>query len=70
MARPHAGQIDTAANLRTLMRGSWLTVEHPSCAARSSRQCREGSWSPVPSPMQKAYSLRAMPQVLGASATH
>jgi len=85
VARPHKGQIDTAANMRALMRGSELTVEH----AKLRRQVAEGANAGenghsnghsngeatvlvngnvqrTPIYLQKAYSLRAIPQVVGA----
>ncbi|MFF5179670.1 tyrosine 2,3-aminomutase [Micromonospora sp. NPDC000316] len=67
IARPHQGQIDSAANMRTLMRGSALTVEHRQLRS----QLQEGKQDGVDVQrtdvyMQKAYSLRAIPQVLGA----
>ncbi|EME52529.1 tyrosine 2,3-aminomutase [Amycolatopsis decaplanina] len=58
-ARPHRGQIDTAANLRVLLDGSGLAVGH----AELSRQARDGDGEVY---LQKAYTLRAVPQVLGA----
>ncbi|WP_370937624.1 tyrosine 2,3-aminomutase [Amycolatopsis sp. cg13] len=58
-ARPHPGQIDTAANLRTLLSGTGLAVDH----AELSRQARSGDEEVY---LQKAYTLRAVPQVLGA----
>jgi tyrosine 2,3-aminomutase len=67
VARPHPGQIDTAANLRALMRGSELTVEH--AQLRRQLQDDEPDGHGVRRTevyMQKAYSLRAIPQVLGA----
>lgn len=67
LARPHQGQIDSAANLRALMRGSELTVEHEQL--RRQVQAGKESGKAVQRTevlMQKAYSLRAIPQVLGA----
>jgi MIO-dependent L-tyrosine 2,3-aminomutase len=90
VARPHQGQIDTAANMRALMRGSQLTVEHAtlrrqvqdsSADAASNSQSdghqngqRNGA-GPIANGndvaraqiyLQKAYSLRAIPQIVGA----
>jgi histidine ammonia-lyase len=48
--RPHPGAVETAANLRTLLRDSEIRLSHESCAK-----------------VQDAYSLRAVPQVHGAS---
>ncbi|GAA0400346.1 histidine ammonia-lyase [Microbispora corallina] len=66
IARPHRGQIDSAANMRALMDGSGLTVDH----ADLRRQAQESRHDQVVARtqvyLQKAYSLRAIPQVLGA----
>jgi histidine ammonia-lyase len=67
IARPHPGQIDTAANMRALMRGSGLTVEHADLRAEvqaSKRAGRDVQRSEIY--LQKAYSLRAIPQIVGA----
>ena len=66
VARPHQGQIDTAANMRDLMRGSEAAVEH----AELRRQVQAGkqngkSVQRTNVYLQKAYSLRAIPQILG-----
>ncbi|MEV0695586.1 aromatic amino acid lyase [Streptomyces sp. NPDC050388] len=53
LARPHLGQIDTAANLRELLRGGAAAVPSTGGAPTGSR----APW---------AYSLRAVPQVVGA----
>ncbi|MDT8915982.1 tyrosine 2,3-aminomutase [Amycolatopsis sp. PS_44_ISF1] len=58
-ARPHPGQVDSAANLRLLLSGSGLAVGH----AELSEQVRRGEGEVY---LQKAYTLRAVPQVLGA----
>jgi MIO-dependent L-tyrosine 2,3-aminomutase len=75
LARPHPGQIDTAANMRALMAGSQLTLEH----AQLRRQVADGGEygkgdgklhadgvQRTKVYLQKAYSLRAIPQVVGA----
>ncbi|MTE22528.1 tyrosine 2,3-aminomutase [Streptomyces sp. TRM43335] len=67
IARPHEGQIDTAANMRALMEGSRLTVEHADLRRRlqeSKESGKEVQRSDIY--LQKAYSLRAIPQVVGA----
>lgn len=48
--RPHPGAVETAANLRALLRDSEIRMSHEHCAK-----------------VQDAYSLRAVPQVHGAS---
>jgi histidine ammonia-lyase len=95
LARPHRGQIDTAANMRALMHGSELTVEHAKLrdlvAANGSENGNghhngsgnsngnghhngngrslvdsDGGVRRTEVYLQKAYSLRAIPQVVGA----
>ncbi|BCB74059.1 histidine ammonia-lyase [Phytohabitans flavus] len=67
IARPHRGQIDTAANMRALMRGSELTVEHSQLRQQlKDSRGASGSVHRTDVYMQKAYSLRAIPQVLGS----
>ncbi|HEY3868826.1 MAG TPA: tyrosine 2,3-aminomutase [Actinocrinis sp.] len=72
LARPHPGQIDTAANLRTLTGGSRLLREHADLRREFERgkgaqgaQRGDGVYR-TETHMQKAYSLRAIPQILGA----
>ncbi len=75
LARPHRGQIDTAANMRALMRSSELTVDHAILRRLMAEEAGHGHPSgrtngkPVTRTeiyLQQAYSLRAIPQVLGA----
>ncbi|OZM71893.1 tyrosine 2,3-aminomutase [Amycolatopsis antarctica] len=69
IARPHRGQIDTAANMRALMSGSTLTVEHANLrdqVAAGADDSGDGDVQRTKVYLQKAYSLRAIPQVLGA----
>ncbi len=70
IARPHAGQIASAANMRTLMAGSRLTVEHADLrqqvAASKENGNGDGNVHRSEVYLQKAYSLRAIPQVIGA----
>lgn len=65
VGRPHAGQIETAANMRTLLAGSRLTASHADLRQAAQRQM-SGDVSRTDVYMQKAYTLRAIPQVLGA----
>lgn len=66
LAKPHPGQVDTAANLRSLMRASRLTVEHAELRQRLAAARRsEAAVQRTDVYLQKAYSLRAIPQVLG-----
>ncbi|MEV5573185.1 tyrosine 2,3-aminomutase [Spirillospora sp. NPDC052269] len=67
IARPHPGQIDTAANLRTLMADSGLTVAHSELRGQVQAVKEAGtSVQRTDVYMQKAYSMRCIPQVLGA----
>ncbi|MEU1969590.1 tyrosine 2,3-aminomutase [Micromonospora sediminicola] len=67
LARPHAGQIDTAANMRALMTGSGLTVGHAELRRQAAEAALPGNGvRRTEVYLQKAYSLRAIPQVLGA----
>ncbi len=68
-ARPHAGQIASAANMRALMNGSKLTIEHADLrrqVAASKKNGSNGSVFRSDVYLQKAYSLRCIPQVIGA----
>lgn len=67
IARPHQGQIDTAANLRALMAGTGLAVEHSDLRQQVADTKEDGkSVTRTDVYLQKAYSMRAIPQVLGA----
>ncbi|WP_030225885.1 tyrosine 2,3-aminomutase [Actinoalloteichus caeruleus] len=67
VARPHPGQVDTAANMRALLAGSGRTVEH-AVLRDQVRDAGEGDSGVRRTQLylQKAYSMRATPQVLGA----
>lgn len=72
LARPHPGQIDTAANLRALTGGSRLLREHADLRREfelgkgaEGAERGDGVYR-TETHMQKAYSLRAIPQILGA----
>jgi tyrosine 2,3-aminomutase len=67
LARPHQGQVDTAANMRALMRGSGLAVEHVELRRQAQEQKRNAHGvHRTEVYLQKAYTLRAIPQVVGA----
>jgi MIO-dependent L-tyrosine 2,3-aminomutase len=66
IARPHPGQIDTAANMRTLLAGSNAIVDHSVLREQVQENRPTGGVAKTNVYMQKAYSLRAIPQVLGA----
>lgn len=67
--KPHPGQIASAANLRALTEGSQLAQSHESLAAAmraaSIDKASDGK-ADTQVFMQKAYSLRCIPQILGA----
>lgn len=67
VAKPHPGQIDTAANLRTLMLDSGLTIDHADLRRQAQENAEAGNGVRRTDVfLQKAYSLRAIPQILGA----
>jgi histidine ammonia-lyase len=66
IARPHRGQIDNAANMRALLAGSQLAVEHADLTREAQAQVTGGDVSRTDVYLQKAYTLRAIPQVVGA----
>ncbi|GAA3795995.1 histidine ammonia-lyase [Sphaerisporangium flaviroseum] len=66
IARPHRGQIDTAANMRALMLGSGVTVDHAELREQAQQQKNGDGVSRTEVYLQKAYTLRAIPQVVGA----
>jgi histidine ammonia-lyase len=67
-ARPHAGQIASAANMRALMNGSKLTIEHADLRRQVADSKKNGNGNVFRTDvfLQKAYSLRCVPQVIGA----
>ncbi len=66
IARPHAGQIATAANMRALMRGSRLAMDHAQLRELAQEQRTGSGVNRTEVYLQKAYTLRAIPQVVGA----
>jgi len=67
IARPHKGQIDCAYNMRALMAGSRLAVDHAELRQQAQDTRQNGdSVSRSHVYLQKAYSLRAIPQIVGA----
>ena len=65
LGKPHPGQIASARNLRSLTAGSQLAQSHESLAT-AMRAGANGGRSDTQVFMQKAYSLRCIPQILGA----
>jgi len=67
VAKPHTGQIESAANMRALLGGSALTVSHAELRQQFAERKNPGqAVQRTDFYLQKAYSLRAVPQVLGA----
>jgi histidine ammonia-lyase/tyrosine ammonia-lyase len=64
-AKPHPGQVASAANMRALTAGSRLAPSHESLAGAMREQAAGGK-AGTGVFMQKAYSLRCIPQVIGA----
>ncbi|GAA3500010.1 histidine ammonia-lyase [Streptomyces prasinosporus] len=67
VARPHRGQIDSAANMRALLAGSRLIAEHGELRRQVQELKEDGkAVQRTDAYLQKAYTLRAVPQILGA----
>ncbi|TDD33912.1 tyrosine 2,3-aminomutase [Actinomadura sp. KC06] len=67
IARPHRGQIESAANMRALLDGSAAILEHSALRRQVEEYKQSGNGVGRNEVyMQKAYTLRAIPQVLGA----
>ncbi|MCU0318263.1 MAG: tyrosine 2,3-aminomutase [Amoebophilaceae bacterium] len=64
LARPHKGQIDCATNIRTLTQGSKLLRKQESLAHQINSLHKAAE--PTEVYLQKAYTLRCVPQILGA----
>jgi histidine ammonia-lyase/tyrosine ammonia-lyase len=67
--KPHPGQVASAANLRRLTGGSQLARSHEALAAEMRAASLHKASAGKPGTevfMQKAYSLRCIPQILGA----
>ena len=64
-AKPHPGQVASAANMRLLTAGSGLAASHESLSHAMREQAANGK-AGTGIFMQKAYSLRCIPQVIGA----
>jgi len=65
LARPHAGQIDCAFNLKQLLAGSELIATHHGLRSDLAAQ-KIGDVSSTNIYLQKAYTLRCIPQMVGA----
>lgn len=64
-ARPHKGQIDCAFNLRQLTKNSTLMQKHE-VLQKALLRGKEGTVDTTDVFLQKAYTLRCIPQILGA----
>jgi MIO-dependent L-tyrosine 2,3-aminomutase len=66
LARPHKGQLDCAENLLKLLEGSKLISSHSNLKNELISQKQDGSTTETKTYIQKAYTLRCVPQILGA----
>jgi MIO-dependent L-tyrosine 2,3-aminomutase len=69
IARPHQGQIDCAANLRSLLKDSSLVQNHRSLREELDAKRQDAAGNEVVITdvyLQKAYTLRCIPQIIGA----
>lgn len=66
IAKPHPGQIQSAANLRALLAGSKRLAGHGALSAEMKTRAGDAKNTGTGVFIQKAYSLRCIPQVLGA----
>lgn len=64
LGKPHPGQVRSAANLRQLLEGSELVKSHETLAYAMQQKAQDANSTDVF--IQKAYSLRCIPQVIGA----
>lgn len=66
IARPHQGQIDCARNIRSLTQGSQLLKQHQELRfAMLQHKSQEETVHRTDVYLQKAYSLRCIPQIIG-----
>ncbi|MGI2298317.1 tyrosine 2,3-aminomutase [Candidatus Cardinium hertigii] len=65
IARPHQGQIDTAFNITNLIDGSRLITNHETLCSNLLEQ-KNGAVTLTNVYLQKAYTLRCIPQIVGA----
>lgn len=62
--KPHPGQIRSAANIRSLLRGSRLARDHAQ-VLRANPDLGKNSFQKLPQSIQDRYSLRCAPHVIG-----
>ncbi len=66
IARPHQGQIDCARNIRVLTQGSQLLKQHQELRdTMLQRKSQDETVHRTDVYLQKAYSLRCIPQIIG-----
>ncbi|EHP41521.1 Histidine ammonia-lyase [Cupriavidus basilensis OR16] len=66
IAKPHPGQVQSAANLRALLAGSTRLSGHGQLAGEMKTRAGDEKNTGTGVFIQKAYTLRCIPQVLGA----
>lgn len=66
LARPHQGQVDCAKNLLNLLKDSKLVLSHGELKAKLQQAKHNPNSDEEPVYLQKAYTLRCVPQILGA----
>lgn len=66
IAKPHPGQVQSAANLRALLAGSTRLSGHDQLAGEMKTRAGDEKNTGTGVFIQKAYTLRCIPQVLGA----
>nr|WP_315596442.1 tyrosine 2,3-aminomutase [uncultured Cupriavidus sp.] len=66
IAKPHPGQIRSAANMRALLAGSTRLAGHDTLSTEMKSRAGEEKNTGTGVFIQKAYTLRCIPQVLGA----
>lgn len=66
IAKPHPGQVDSAANMRALLTGASRLAGHEDLAPEMKSRAGDAKNTGTGVFIQKAYSLRCIPQVLGA----
>jgi len=64
-AKPHRGQIEVARTLYEMLKGCDLVRRHEAITAKLKHEYRPSQVVDASEPIQNAYSLRVIPQVLG-----
>jgi tyrosine 2,3-aminomutase len=66
LAKPHQGQIDCASNLRVLLNSSSMVKSHKQLEEEISQKLQGQNVTNTNTYIQKAYTLRCIPQIIGA----